>query len=110
MPLLLGGVRSALLQVIATVTIAAYVNLGGLGWPIIQGIPLRRFDQKQPRRSGSVGGGEQQQPVGFQMPRQFGNERGGVGDMLDNFHRCDDVELTQTLHGQFASAIVDRKS
>jgi len=21
------------------------VNLGGLGWPIIQGIPLRRFDQ-----------------------------------------------------------------
>jgi osmoprotectant transport system permease protein len=31
--------------VIATVTIAAYVNLGGLGWPIIQGIPLRKFDQ-----------------------------------------------------------------
>jgi osmoprotectant transport system permease protein len=21
------------------------VNLGGLGWPIIQGIPLRKFDQ-----------------------------------------------------------------
>jgi osmoprotectant transport system permease protein len=45
MPLLVGGLRAALLQVIATVTIAAYVNLGGLGWPIIQGIPLRRFDQ-----------------------------------------------------------------
>lgn len=45
LPLLVGGVRSALLQVIATVTIAAYVNLGGLGWPIIQGLPLRRFDQ-----------------------------------------------------------------
>lgn len=45
LPLLLGGLRSALLQVIATVTIAAYVNLGGLGWPIIQGIPLQRFDQ-----------------------------------------------------------------
>ncbi|MGF2949375.1 ABC transporter permease [Microbacterium alcoholitolerans] len=45
MPLLVGGLRSALLQVIATVTIGAYVNLGGLGWPIIQGIPLRRFDQ-----------------------------------------------------------------
>lgn len=44
-PLLVGGVRSALLQVIATVTIAAYVNLGGLGWPIIQGLPLREFDQ-----------------------------------------------------------------
>lgn len=45
LPLLIGGLRSATLQVIATVTIAAYVNLGGLGWPIIQGIPLRRFDQ-----------------------------------------------------------------
>ena len=45
LPLLMGGLRSALLQVIATVTIAAYVNLGGLGWPIIQGIPLSRFDQ-----------------------------------------------------------------
>ncbi|MDT0157707.1 ABC transporter permease subunit [Microbacterium sp. ARD32] len=45
MPLLVGGIRSAVLQVIATVTIGAYVNLGGLGWPIIQGIPLRRIDQ-----------------------------------------------------------------
>ncbi|MBO0981155.1 ABC transporter permease [Microbacterium sp. SD291] len=45
LPLLVGGLRAALLQVIATVTIAAYVNLGGLGWPIIQGIPLRKFDQ-----------------------------------------------------------------
>lgn len=45
LPLLVGGLRSALLQVIATVTIAAYINLGGLGWPIIQGIPLQRFDQ-----------------------------------------------------------------
>lgn len=45
MPLLIGGLRAAVLQVVATVTIAAYVNLGGLGWPIIQGIPLRRFDQ-----------------------------------------------------------------
>lgn len=43
--LLIAGIRSATLQVIATVTIAAYINLGGLGWPIIQGIPLRRFDQ-----------------------------------------------------------------
>jgi osmoprotectant transport system permease protein len=45
LPLLIGGLRSATLQVVATVTIAAYVNLGGLGFPIIQGIPLRRFDQ-----------------------------------------------------------------
>ena len=45
LPLLIGGLRAATLQVVATVTIAAYVNLGGLGWPIIQGIPLQRFDQ-----------------------------------------------------------------
>lgn len=45
LPLLVGGVRSAVLQVVATATLAAYVNLGGLGYDIIQGIQLRRFDQ-----------------------------------------------------------------
>ena len=45
LPLLIGGVRSAVLQVVATVALAAYVNLGGLGYYIIQGVPLRRFDQ-----------------------------------------------------------------
>ncbi|QIG39908.1 ABC transporter permease [Microbacterium sp. 4R-513] len=43
--LLIGGLRSATLQVVATVTIAAYVGLGGLGFFILQGIPLKRFDQ-----------------------------------------------------------------
>lgn len=45
LPLLIGGLRSAALQVVATVTIAAYVGLGGIGYYIIQGVPLRRFDQ-----------------------------------------------------------------
>lgn len=45
LPLLLGGLRSATLQVIATVTIGAYIGLGGLGLPIIQGIQLRAIDQ-----------------------------------------------------------------
>lgn len=44
LPLLVAGIRSAVLQVIATVTIGAYVGLGGLGQYIIAGIPLRRFD------------------------------------------------------------------
>lgn len=44
LPLLAGGLRSATLQVVATVTIAAYVNLGGLGLPIITGLALRRYD------------------------------------------------------------------
>src|SRR5690625_3675858 len=42
LPLLVAGIRSAVLQVIATVTIGAYVVLGGLGQYIIAGIPLRR--------------------------------------------------------------------
>jgi osmoprotectant transport system permease protein len=45
LPLLIGGLRSATLQVVATVTIAAYVNLGGVGYYIIQGLPLRDFTQ-----------------------------------------------------------------
>ena len=45
LPLLIGGLRSATLQVVATVTIAAYVGLGGLGYYIIQGVPLRDFTQ-----------------------------------------------------------------
>ena len=45
LPLLIGGLRSATLQVVATVTLAAYVNLGGLGYDIVQGIQLRAYDQ-----------------------------------------------------------------
>lgn len=43
--LLIGGLRSATLQVVATVTIAAYVGLGGLGYYMIQGLSLRDFPQ-----------------------------------------------------------------
>lgn len=43
--LLVSGLRSGTLQVVATVTLAAYINLGGLGYDILQGIPLRRDDQ-----------------------------------------------------------------
>jgi osmoprotectant transport system permease protein len=45
LPLLIGGLRIATLQVVATVTIAAYVGLGGLGYYIIQGISLRDFPE-----------------------------------------------------------------
>jgi osmoprotectant transport system permease protein len=44
-PLVLGGVRFATLQVIATATIAAYVGLGGLGRFIIDGFSVRDFPQ-----------------------------------------------------------------
>jgi osmoprotectant transport system permease protein len=39
-PLILAGVRSALLQVFATATIAAYIGLGGLGRFIIDGFAV----------------------------------------------------------------------
>jgi len=44
LPLLVGGLRNAALQVVATATLAAYITLGGLGGPILAAIPNRRFD------------------------------------------------------------------
>lgn len=43
-PILLNGLRGATLQVVATATIAAYVNLGGLGRYIFDGLGLYRYD------------------------------------------------------------------
>ncbi|TXL62345.1 ABC transporter permease [Aeromicrobium terrae] len=40
LPLIVGGIRSATLQVVATATIAAYVGLGGLGRYLIDGLQL----------------------------------------------------------------------
>ncbi|MET0302605.1 MAG: ABC transporter permease subunit [Microbacteriaceae bacterium] len=45
LPLLIGGLRSAMLQVIATVALAGFVNLGGFGYYVIQGLQLRNYDQ-----------------------------------------------------------------
>lgn len=44
LPLLIGGLRAAILQVVATVTIAAYIGLGGIGQYIISGLQLRRLE------------------------------------------------------------------
>lgn len=44
LPLLVGGLRSAVLQVIATATIAAYAAQGGLGRYLIEGLATRRFE------------------------------------------------------------------
>ncbi|HUE33055.1 MAG TPA: ABC transporter permease [Mycobacterium sp.] len=43
MPLILGGMRSATLQVVATATVATYASLGGLGRYLIDGIKEREF-------------------------------------------------------------------
>src|SRR3954469_14208053 len=43
LPLILGGLRTATLQVVATATVAAYASLGGLGRYLIDGIQERQF-------------------------------------------------------------------
>jgi osmoprotectant transport system permease protein len=50
LPLMLSGVRSAVLQVVATATIAAYVGLGGLGRFLIDGLALADY----PRTAGGA--------------------------------------------------------
>ena len=42
-PMILGGIRSAALQVLATATISAYLGLGGLGRYILDGLPVRDY-------------------------------------------------------------------
>ncbi|MGA9493710.1 MAG: ABC transporter permease [Mycobacterium sp.] len=43
LPLIVGGLRTATLQVVATATVAAYASLGGLGRYLIDGIKVRQF-------------------------------------------------------------------
>ena len=50
LPLLLSGARSAVLQVVATATIAAYIGLGGLGRYLVDGIALGDY----PRTAGGA--------------------------------------------------------
>ena len=45
LPLIMSGIRSATLQVIATATIAAVVGLGGLGRFLIDGLAVRDTPQ-----------------------------------------------------------------
>ncbi|MEX5269926.1 ABC transporter permease [Kocuria sabuli] len=45
LPVILGGVRNAALQVVATVTVVAYINLGGLGRYLIDGLAVRDYSR-----------------------------------------------------------------
>ncbi|GAA3632263.1 ABC transporter permease subunit [Kineosporia mesophila] len=45
LPLIISGIRSSLLQIVATATIAAYVTLGGLGRFMIDGLSQRDYAQ-----------------------------------------------------------------
>lgn len=43
LPLIVGGIRSATLQVVATATVGAYVGLGGLGRYLIDGLAVHDY-------------------------------------------------------------------
>ena len=45
LPLLWGGLRNAVLQVVATVVLVGFVRNAGLGFPIVQGVQINRYDQ-----------------------------------------------------------------
>jgi osmoprotectant transport system permease protein len=45
LPLIISGIRSSMLQIVATATIAAYVSLGGLGRFILDGQASRDYSQ-----------------------------------------------------------------
>jgi osmoprotectant transport system permease protein len=45
LPVVIGGIRNAALQVISTATIAAYVGLGGLGRFLFDGLALQDYPQ-----------------------------------------------------------------
>lgn len=45
LPLILSGLRSAMLQVIATATIAAFISLGGLGQFLVNGLALGKYQE-----------------------------------------------------------------
>ncbi|MEW2400384.1 ABC transporter permease [Streptomyces sp. NPDC046862] len=45
LPLILGGLRSAAIQIVSTATIAAYVSFGGLGRYIVDGLYQRNYEK-----------------------------------------------------------------
>ncbi|WP_129661745.1 ABC transporter permease [Rothia uropygialis] len=44
-PILFGGIRNATLQIVATVTVMAYIDLGGLGRFLIDGLAVRDYSR-----------------------------------------------------------------
>ncbi|WP_066520416.1 ABC transporter permease [Curtobacterium ammoniigenes] len=45
LPLLIGGIRAAVLQVVATATLAAYVGAGGLGTYLFSGLKVQNYPE-----------------------------------------------------------------
>jgi osmoprotectant transport system permease protein len=45
MPLIMAGIRTSVVQIVATTTIAAFITLGGLGRYIFDGLPQRQHEK-----------------------------------------------------------------
>jgi osmoprotectant transport system permease protein len=45
MPLIMAGIRTSVVQIVATTTIAAFIALGGLGRYIFDGLPQRQYEK-----------------------------------------------------------------
>ncbi len=71
--------------------------------------PLADRDQRELGQRGAVGGGEDQDPVVRQRTHQPADERGRIGDMLDHFHRHDQIEPFAAQILDAAGAIIDRQ-
>ena len=81
LPLILGGLRTATLQIVATATVAAYASLGGLGRYLIDGIKVRAVPHRAGRRADGDGAGAD--------PRRRAGVRGvGVGAGFGTIRGC----------------------
>lgn len=45
LPVLLGGIRNGVLQLVATATVAAYIGVGGLGRILLDGLAIYNYPQ-----------------------------------------------------------------
>ena len=63
LPLIFSGLRSAMLQIIATATIAATIGIGGLGRFLIDGLAVRDYGQMAAGRDARRGPGAARRPA-----------------------------------------------
>ena len=68
LPLIFSGVRSSMLQIVATATIAAYVSLGGLGRFIIDGQAQQDYPQMAAGRGARRPAGDRARPARRRRP------------------------------------------
>ncbi len=69
--------------------------------------PLSQRDHAEFRLRCAIGGGEDHQAAGRKASSKLGDERGGIGNMLDHFKRGDEVEMAFD-RCKFGSDVINR--